>query len=129
MPANRVVARYRDGRVVKGSTVDFSPIRDLFHIASEAGMHAVRHRDLKAIFFVKDLEGDAKHQKSNIFAPDGPVIGRKITVEFVDGETLVGTTQGYRSDRPGFFLVPADHAGNIERCYVITAATREVRMS
>lgn len=45
---------------------------------------------------------------------------------FKDGEVLVGTTQGYQPGRPGFFLEPADRASNIERCFVVAAATREV---
>ena len=43
-----------------------------------------------------------------------------------DGEVLVGTTTGYQPGRPGFFLVPADGDANIERCYVVTAATKDV---
>ena len=30
---NKVVARFADGRVVKGMTLDFSPEKDLFHVA------------------------------------------------------------------------------------------------
>ena len=48
---------------------------------------------------------------------------------FADGEVIVGTTQGYQPGRPGFFMVPADQAdNNIERCYVVTAATSEVTL-
>jgi hypothetical protein len=49
-----------------------------------------------------------------------------MTVRFSDGETLVGTTQGYDRQRPGFFLIPADPQSNIERCYVVVAATSDV---
>ena len=45
---------------------------------------------------------------------------------FSDGEVLVGTTTGYQPGRPGFFLEPADPESNIERAYIITAATRAV---
>jgi hypothetical protein len=128
MAGNRVVARFRDGRTVKGTTADFSPQRSTLHIQTEQGIELVDHRELKAIFFVRDFEGDRRHQKSNLFSPDRPVVGRKIAVRFADGEILVGTTQGYRPDRPGFFVVPADHQGNAERCWIVTSATAEVRM-
>ena len=36
-----------------------------------------------------------------------------------------GTTQGYDRSRPAFFVIPVDK-GNNERCFVITAATKEV---
>jgi hypothetical protein len=39
---------------------------------------------------------------------------------------MVGSTQGYQPGRPGFFLIPADTQSNNERCFVVTAAAREV---
>jgi small nuclear ribonucleoprotein (snRNP)-like protein len=128
MAGNRVVARFRDGRVVKGTTTDFSPTRDVLHVQTGDGMVLVRHGELKALFFVRDLFGDPAHRKSNQFPVDRTLVGHPIRVEFLDGEVLVGTTVGYRPDRAGFFVAPADAAGNAERCYVIAAATRSVRM-
>lgn len=126
---NRVVARFRDGRLVKGSTGDFLPTRELFHVHTGSGETVpVRHTDLKAVFFVRDFAGDPEHREKNEFAQGQPAPGRKIRVEFQDGEVLVGTTQGYQPNRPGFFIVPADPASNIERCFVVAASTRDVRL-
>lgn len=128
---NKVVARYADGRMIKGMTADFFPGKDAFHV-SEADAPAgalpveVHTKDLKALFFVKDLAGNRQHVERNVFDPSRPPAGRKIRVVFKDGETIVGTTTGYQKGRPGFFIVPADPGSNIERCYVITAATKEV---
>jgi hypothetical protein len=127
MAGNRVVARFKDGRLVKGTTTDFTPLRDQLHIHTDSGVVAVRREELKALFFVKDLAGDPRHAKSNLFAPERPVIGRKIAVEFTDGEILVGTTQGYRPEREAFFVVPADPESNAERCFVVASATRQVK--
>jgi hypothetical protein len=128
---NKVVVRYADGRTVKGTTSDFVPAKDLFHVteaASPPGTRPleVRTADLKAVFFVRDLAGDPQHRERNEFDPTHPVVGRHIRVEFADGEVLVGTTQGYQPNRPGFFLEPADDESNIERCYVVAAAVRNV---
>lgn len=128
---NKVVVRFADGRIVKGTTADFVPTKDLFHVivtteTSGAKPMEVHVRDLKALFFVKDLVGDAQRVDSNDFDPSRPPAGRKIRVEFKDGEILVGTTVGYQPGRPGFFLVPADQASNIERCYIVTAGTKQV---
>ena len=30
---NKIVARFADGRIVKGMTADFSPAKDLFHVS------------------------------------------------------------------------------------------------
>lgn len=55
-------------------------------------------------------------------------LGRKLSVTFKDGETMVGTTQGYQPGRPGFFIIPADSSSNNERCFIVSAATKEIRM-
>jgi len=128
---NKVVARFADGRVVKGMTADFLPNRNLFHLSeleAPAGSKLLEicTNDLKALFFVKDFAGDPQQVERNEFDPSHHQAGRRIRVVFMDGEVLVGTTTGYQPGRPGFFLVPADAGSNIERCYVVAAATREV---
>ncbi len=128
---NKVVVRFADGRTVKGTTADFVPTKDLFHVylmTDSAGAKPVdiSIRDLKALFFVKDFKGDSQHAESNAFDPSHPPAGRKIRVEFKDGEIIIGTTTGYQPGRPGFFLMPADAGSNIERCYIVAAATKEI---
>jgi hypothetical protein len=128
MPKSQVVVRYRDGRTLKGTTSNFVPGRDGFHVQTPEGTTAaVSQAELKALFFVRDLAGNPRHIETNEFSPRRAAPGRKIRVEFADGEVLVGTTQGYQPERPGFFVFPADPASNNERCFVITAATRRVR--
>jgi len=127
---NKVVVRYQDGRVLKGEIDDFLPNKDTFHLAVLDSPGAkplpVQVSELKALFFVKDFAGDPQHVERNEFDPARPVSGRKLKVVFKDGEVLVGTTQGYQPGRPGFFLIPADPASNILRCFVVMAATKEV---
>ena len=131
---NKVVARFSDGRLVKGSTSDFVPAKEFFHIAPADPAKGtkptlVHVKDLKAIFFVKDFEGRPDYTPKNEFEGDRAPQGRKIKVVFADGEVIVGTTQGYQPGRAGFFMVPADQAdNNIERCYVVAAATTEVTL-
>jgi hypothetical protein len=130
---NTIVARYADGRVVKGITNDFLPAKDRFHLlptdsAPGARAQEILVGDLKALFFVKDLAGSPAHQEGNQFDPVKPPVGKKIRVVFKDGEVVVGTTQGYQPGRPGFFLIPADEKSNNNRCFVVAAATREVTL-
>ena len=131
---NKVVARFSDGRLVKGSTSDFVPAKEFFHIAPADAAKGtkptlVQVKDLKAIFFVKDFEGRPDYTPKNEFEGDRAPQGRKIKVVFADGEVIVGTTQGYQPGRAGFFMVPADQAdNNIERCYVVSAATSEITL-
>jgi hypothetical protein len=128
---NKIVARFADGRVVKGTTADFFPTKDVFHLREANGQPGttqveISTKDLKAIFFVKAFEGDKTHVQRNEFDPSRPSTGRRLKVVFQDGEVLVGTTTGYQPGRAGFFLVPADADSNIERCYIVAAATRDV---
>ena len=128
---NQIVARYRDGQIVKGVTNDFLPTKDHFHVAPSGAAPGakpleVRVADLKALFFVKDFVGQPDYVEGEWFDPAKTAAGRKIRVVFKDGEVIVGTTQGYQPGRPGFFIQPADAKSNNERCFVITAATREV---
>ncbi len=130
---NKVVARYADGRLLKGSTTDFVPAKAVFHIAPTDAPIGTRPqpvavKDLKAVFFVKDFVGRKDYQPSQDFNPGKPVSGRKIRVVFNDNEVLVGATQGYQPGRPGFFLTPADGDSNIERCYVVSSSTKEVTL-
>ena len=128
---NQIVARFQDGRLIKGVTSDFLPTKDRFHVIPADAAPGSRPMEilmsgLKAVFFVKDLQGHPDHHDISDFDPTKPAAGRKIRVVFHDGEVLVGTTQGYQPGRPGFFLVPADAKSNNERCYVVSAAAREV---
>jgi hypothetical protein len=125
---NKIVARFADGSVLKGSTSDFVPTKPQFHVAEAPHVRPVRVlvADLKALFFVKDLDGKPERKKQKEFDPARVAVGRKIKVIFADGETLLGTTQGYQAGRPGFFMTPADVEGNTERCYVVAAATKDI---
>ena len=130
---NQVVARFKDGRTVKGQTNDFMPAKERFHLAVEGTSPGTKPieiavADLKALFFVKSLEGHPDHHKTNDFEAGRLVPGRKVVVEFKDGEVLAGTTQGYQPNRPGFFVSPVDSDSNNERCFVVTASVKDVKL-
>jgi hypothetical protein len=128
---NRIVARFGDGRVMKGYTYDSYPNQSIHIMQSAHGSPdtgiKIQVNDLKAIFFVKDFAGNsAYHEKKEFNVYDKPY-GRKIVVTFKDNEVLVGTTIGYTPDRTGFFLFPADAGSNNERVFVVTSAVRKIR--
>ncbi|MEP7027253.1 MAG: hypothetical protein ABI960_01535 [Candidatus Eisenbacteria bacterium] len=129
---NLVVARYRNGQVVKGYTRDFFPDRPLFHVLPKGGQTAVpvKTAELKGVFFVRDLVGSRTRNKGRRFpaVDQGPQTGRRISVLFEDGELLVGYAQTYGPDKPGFFVYPADPQSNNLRAYVLRAATKQVKL-
>jgi hypothetical protein len=127
----RVVARFLDGSVEKGTTQDFYPNRARFHLQPAAGGDPleIRTADLKALFVVKSFAGDPARQKLRGFvaAPAETAQGKKIAVRFRDGELLCGYTLAYTPDRDGFFVTPADAGGNVLRAYVVAAAAAEIK--
>jgi hypothetical protein len=129
---NKVVVRYLDGKVQKGTTEDFFPNRPSFHLRPLGGGDGieVRARELKAVFFVKDFGGNSGRRDASGFERATPDVsrGKPIAVHFKDGEFLCGYTLTYLPDRTGFFITPADPGTNNLRVYVLTHAARQVRV-
>ena len=129
--ANKVVVAYLDGRRSKGFVLNFSALRETFCLFPEEssshdeGLNVVI-KDLKAIFFVKDFAGHPEYHESYEVPPSAH--GRKIEVKFADGETIIGLTEGYNPQKPGFFVFPPDPKGNNMRVFVVTKNARSVRM-
>jgi hypothetical protein len=127
----KVVARYIDGRIVKGLSQDFFPNKDRFHVspANKPPGETVEIllKELKAVFFVRDFSGDAQYNERKEYIQGDKPSGRKIEVTFKDGEVLVGTTLGYDPNRSGFFLFPADPKSNNVRVFAVTTAVKKVR--
>ena len=127
---NRIVVRYLDGRLLKGFTQDFHPGRPSFHVSSVAAGLDLRPvlvpmQQLKAVFFVRDFDGDPAYVERPTF--EQGAAGRRIEVTFLDDEVLLGSTLGYRSDGTGFFMTPADSDGNNLRVFVLPGAVRHIR--
>ncbi len=125
MVQNKVIVHFKNGKIMKGVTSDFLPNKTEFHISDLNGkMENIEVSQLKGVFFVKDMAGDVNHE----YSYEDVVVagGRKIRVEFSDGETMVGYTLSYSPDRQGFFMIPADFQGNNERIFVVKSATTNV---
>jgi Family of unknown function (DUF6982) len=127
---NRIVVRYLDGRLLKGFSQDFHQSRPHFHLSPI--IDGVTHQPvlvpmprLKAVFFVRDFEGNPDYAERKSF--NDPLPGRRIEITFLDDEVLVGATLGYRPDGTGFFVTPADQSGNNLRIFVLPGAVRHIR--
>jgi hypothetical protein len=127
----KVVARYVNGKRVKGFSQDFFPNKDRFHIyqAAKPSGEAVEVlvKELKAIFFVQDFVGNYLYNERKGYIQGEKPSGRKVEVTFADGEVLIGSTLGYDPSRPGFFLFPADPKSNNIRVFAVTTAVKKVR--
>ena len=132
--ANKVVVRFRDGRMVRGYTYDFTPNSDVFRVTEvhdEKDVIEVPTCRLKAVFFVKTFEGNKNHRSSDDFSMESlkNIPGLKVKVTFADGEIMYGSTHGYAPERKGFFVFPADNESNNERVFVVKESTVGVETS
>ena len=126
MAGNQIVVRFIDGSVKKGNTNDFVPNKASFHLNNlDGGIEELNIENIKSVFFVKDLKGNKEHKK--IYKDNIPGGGKKIQVEFNDGEIIVGYVLGYSPERQGFFVSPADLEGNNLRIYAVAAAVKKAQ--
>lgn len=126
---NHVVARFRDGRVLKGSSLDAHSPKPTFHLRPADGpMQEVAREDMKAIFFVRSLDGDPDRDDSTEVDPeDRRARGMKaVRVTFEDDEVIVGLTSHYPVTRPYFFVLPVDPDSNNIRILVNREAMKEI---
>jgi len=133
---NLVVAKYRDGRMVKGITYNFGVDKKAFHVLpldmlEESGRKGIEIiiSELKAIFFVKSLEGrkGPPSLEGLLKEEEEDQAGlTKMKITFFDGEVLTGTTLGYSRTREGFFMVPLEKESNNLRIYVVFNAVKEI---
>jgi len=124
----KVIARYADGRIVKGVTRDFLQNRPIFHLFSSESSDAieVEVKDLKAVFFVRDFAGIPEYNERKEFFEDDAPAGRRVAVTFADGEVLIGSTVGYDRKRQGFFFTPVDPQSNNVKVFAVNASVKDV---
>ena len=134
MTLNKIVVKFKDGKIVKGWTTDFGQNKEFFHLhpIKEYGedIIGIKISSVKAVFFVKDYKGDKNYKKVRTFngAPKGIPSERKIIVIFKDGENFYGTTHGYNLEKKGFFVYPIDPKDNNDRVFVVNPAVDSVKI-
>jgi len=133
---NLVVARYRDGKIIRGMTHDFGPQKKVFHVSTiekhgrtvNGKVYEISLSELKAVFFVKSLEGrqGPPSLKGLLEEKLGAPGLMKARITFLDGEILEGTTHGYTPEREGFFVTPLEKDSNNLRIFVVSSAVKKV---
>jgi len=134
---DKVVAHYKNGRIVKGHTQDFAPDSESFTLqpyAAEEVPVTIEFEDLKAVFHVRTFEGNPDHPPSpeGVGEIDEPRFravmdrARKALLEFIDGERMWGFAQGTETGDPGFFFFPTSPGGNNLRVYVVRSALKDL---
>ena len=129
---NKIVVRYKDGRVIKGTSHDIQPTRPTFHVrAGDGKVQKINLSDLKAVFYVKTLEGNSTHQED--LKPNPEDIRSRgssvVAMRFADGENMVCLVNGLPGNRPYFFVAPVDARSNNIRILVNQAALVSMELS
>ena len=126
---NNVVARFLDGRVLKGSSMDVDPTKPIFHLRKVDGKtEQLKLNDLKALFFVRSLDGNPERNDMRDAEQGDPRLlgSARITVHFGDEESISGLTNRYPPTRPFFFILPIDPQSNNIRILVNRAAVKQM---
>ncbi len=141
--SDKVVARFNDGRVIKGYLKDFSLDKDFIIIEGiekkieKKKEHKIPVEELKALFFVKSFEGDSSYREKKAYGLRKSA-GRKVFIRFNDGESLVGFVEGElpwkkgfflsksEAENKGFFLVPVDEETNNIKIFVVGSSIKDI---
>ncbi len=128
---DKIVVHGGNGRILKGTSSDFSPNLPHFHLATlqrPFDSEKICLGNQKAIFFVKDFTGDPSHIDLHDWnrAPDS---GMHVIVTFKDGEKLFGTAESIDKDHKGFFIKPADPYANTIKAYVMNSFVSSVKLA
>gem|GEM_PF-1445525 len=124
-----VVLRFKDGRLEKYFAGPyFSHSLKVVQVIGEGrGVITVPVEELKAVFFVEDLEG--KGHVSGSWREDDPDVGKagkNVLVTFKDGERMRGKVLGNITRGAGFFLFPMEKNSNNLKVFIIRSGTQEV---
>jgi hypothetical protein len=127
----KVVAHFLDHRLLKGFGLGFRLPQLIFLLRPREAVNPeaatrVGLTDLKALFFVKEFDGNPAYREV-AGAARPSVLGHQVSVRFRDGELLHGTSPSRDLRGPGFFMVPMDPRSNNRRIYVIAANAAKCR--
>jgi hypothetical protein len=125
----QVVGRYRDGRLVRGYTNDFDPMKPYLHVShapfsEETEFISMIHLD--ALFFMRDARTAARGEVDDAEREGIIALGRKVAMALPNGTELIGSTLGYRRDGSGFFVHPHADSGPA-RVFVTQNGIRNIR--
>ena len=125
MESGKIVARFINGSILKGTVRNFVQDEQILNVkVVNGGIEKIDIRELKAIFFVKDLKGDESHKKQ--YKDVQLWGGQKVKVEFTDGEVIMGYSSNLSTGKYGFLITPADNKGNNEQIFIVKSATKSI---
>lgn len=115
-----VVVHYKDGRTLKGHGENFLPSeREIMIRSQEGALVTVQLSTVKIVCFVRSHSSDGlsrnRHPAALLYRA---VPGKRVVLQFQDGERLEGITTISRMPDRGFFVTPLNPASNNIQIYV-----------
>lgn len=116
-----LVLRMRDGSMKRCRirTPFAAGVTRIQVVTAEGRVETVPLSKMKAIFFVRDPEGNPTYKRGNEFTEGSPAAGTAVKVIFPDGEVMRGRVLNPAKHRSGFFLFPADPLDNNVKVFVV----------
>src|SRR4030042_5781378 len=119
----KVVVRYTNGKILKGSSIDFFPNKDRFHVTPidkplDKPIEVIINQ-LKAVFVVRDFKGVPQYVERGGHREGENPYGSLLEVTFVDGEVLTGSCMSFDLKRQVFFISPTAPKSNNVREFVV----------
>ena len=127
----KVVIRYINGQLLKGTTIDLFPNKDRFHVTPmdkplDNPVEVIVNK-LKAVFVVRDFKGVPQYNERSGYPEGNKHYGSLLEVTFSDGEVLLGSCMSFDLKRQGFFISPTDPKSNNLRIFVVCSALKRIR--
>ncbi len=122
----KVIVRTRDGKVIPGFA-NKDRIKKTLKIINQQGKEKTFRMDkLKAVFFVKDFQGNPEYDEIKFLNKQAVSSMIWARVEFFDGEVLEGKIPNNMEliYSPGFYLSPSDQDTNNRRVWVVKSALK-----
>jgi hypothetical protein len=128
--AQKLIVRMRDGSILKcSSRIPFSAAFQMITVLDDSGkVLKIALSDLKAIFFVKDFDGNPNYKAGKEFGEGSPRAGKIYSVSFHDGEVIKGRVLNLAEENSGFFLYPADPLDNNEKVFIVRSGDINIQM-
>ncbi len=123
----KVVVRTRHGRVRRGFADPRQIEGSLRLINTQGDEERFELEDLKAVFVVKEFEGDPKYKPVHSLSKLKGSAAVWVRLKFFDEEEMEGRIQNNLSllTEAGFFLWPSDGDSNNRCAYIVKTAVEE----
>ncbi len=129
----RAVVSFADGKKKMGNIVSFNIHKTTFYLETESDegkpdVETIKLDDVKKIAFRKKdkpARSTIHHEKIEQSTYAGPV-AFKLTIEFNDGELLIGSAVKYSPEDKGFFIIPLNPADRNEKIFINSCHIKRV---